>query len=82
MKKMAEYGIGCGATLICAGIIFAIALLFGWGGGSSRAIFQLVFLLGEVLGSQYLAAGLISVVGVVLVLLGFGILEIQKEKQE
>jgi hypothetical protein len=81
MKRIAEYGIGCGVMLLVAGIIFAVALYFGWG-GSSKAIFQVVLLLGEVLGSQYLAAGLISVIGLVLLLFGLGIRDIQNAKQK
>ena len=81
MRKLAEYGIGCGTILLFAGLIFAAALYFGWTGGSSRAIFQIVLLLGQILGSQYLAAGVISVVGVIFILIGLGIRETQNERR-
>ncbi len=81
MRKIAEYGIGCGTTMFVAGILIALALYFDWGVGSSRAIFQIILALGEALGSQYLAAGAISLIGVVFVLLGLGVRSIQNEKQ-
>ena len=80
MDKFAEYGVGCGITMIAAGIISFIGLSFGWG-ESSKEVYQLINILAEISGSKYLAAILFSTVGLVLVLVSSGIKAIQRKRR-
>jgi hypothetical protein len=79
METVSRYGIGCGTVLLFAGVIELIGLVFGWG-ESNRAIFQLLKILGELVGSPYLGAILYILVGAGLIALGWGIPEILREK--
>lgn len=69
MDRLAEYSIGCGTTMIIAGIISLLALLFGWGETNNETL-QILGMLGEMFGSQYIAAGAFSLMGMVLILAG------------
>ena len=57
MDKVARYGIGCGSLLVITGIVGILGQLFGWD-DSRRSIFQILRLLGFLVGSQYLGAGI------------------------
>lgn len=72
MEKVSSYGIGCGSVLVLAGVVQLIGLMFGWG-DSNRAIFQILKIAGELVGSQALGAVLYILVGALLVALGWGL---------
>jgi hypothetical protein len=69
MDRLAEYSIGCGTTMIVAGIISMLVLLFGRGETNNETL-QVLGMLGELFGSQFIAAGAFSLIGVVLILTG------------
>ena len=80
MGKVSNYGIGCGSVLVLGGVVELIGLILGWG-ESNRAIFQILEIVGDMVGSQYLGAGVFIVVGTILILLGLGFQEILAEKR-
>jgi hypothetical protein len=55
--------------MIVAGIISILVLLFGWGETNNETL-QVLGMLGELFGSQYIAAGAFSLIGMVLILTG------------
>jgi hypothetical protein len=80
MENASRNGMGCGVILMAAGVVELCSLMFGWG-ESHRAIFQLLKLLGMVVGSPYLGAGLYIIIGAGLIALGWGIQEFNRERQ-
>jgi hypothetical protein len=80
METASRYGIGCGTALVLAGIVELIGLALGWG-ESNRAIFQVLQILGNIVGSPYLGAGIYVLGGIGLIALGWWIQEGLREKQ-
>ena len=80
METASRYGIGCGTALVVAGIVELIGLALGWG-ESDRAIFQVLQILGDIVGSPILGAGLYIIIGIGLIALSREILGGIQKKQ-
>jgi len=80
MEKVSSYGIGCGSLLLMAGVINLIGIALGWG-ESNRAVFQILKIVGNMVGSQALGSGIYIAAGLVLILAGWALSERQGEKQ-